>query len=246
MKALVLAAGVGSRLKPWTDSHPKALVEVGGKPMLRRVVENIVAAGIDDIVVNVHHFASQIVDYISANDFHARISISDESGRLLDTGGAIRKACPLFGSETVLVHNADILTDMPLEVLIDRHRKSEAEATLLVAGRDSARRLVFDDMMSLRGWTNLDSGQVKPATLKYDRDSSRLRSFNGVHILESSLYLRTLDYAQAETPFSIIDFYISNCGQCDIRGFDMPRQYGWWDVGKPAVLEQVRQIMQRK
>lgn len=240
MKAFVLAAGIGSRLKPWTDFHPKALVEVDGKPMLQHVIENIIASGIHDIIVNVHHFAPQIIEFIDSHKFDASISVSDESGLLLDTGGAIRKATTLFNDEPVLVHNADILTDLPLERLVEVHNASHADATLLTAERNSSRRLVFDTSMQLRGWVNLSTGDVKPMSLELKADNSFLRSFNGIHVLSPRLWKRTLDYAAPETPFSIIDFYIASCNSARIRGFDMPADFCWWDVGKPDVLEQAR------
>lgn len=240
MKALILAAGIGSRLKPWTDSHPKALVEVGGRPMLARVIENIVAAGISDIIVNVHHFAPQVVDFLREGPFNARITISDESDRLLDTGGALRKVIKLLGGEPVLIHNADILTTLPLRELVYSHVRSGADATLLVDPRHTTRRLVFSDGM-LRGWTNLTTGEVKPAGLSISADDSML-SLDGIHIVNPELYTTMPDYAPEGEPFSIIDFYIARCATHAIRGYQIPPEARWWDVGRPETLQAAREF----
>lgn len=239
MKALVFAAGIGSRLKPWTNDHPKALVDVAGKPMLQRVIENIISAGIDDIIINVHHFGEQIIEFIENNHFEADIRISDERKQLLDTGGGLRKVIPWLNEESVLIHNADILTDYNLKNLIKSHTSSSNDATLLVAPRQSSRRLVFSKDMLMKGWTNLDSGEVKPAGLKLS-SNDRLLSFNGIHIFSSSLYKPLLDYQPAETPFSIIDFYVSKASHELIGGELLPQDRSWFDVGKPKTLEEAR------
>lgn len=239
MKALVFAAGVGSRLKPWTNNHPKALVDVAGKPMLQRVIENIISAGIDDIIINVHHFGEQIIEFIANNHFEADIRISDERKQLLDTGGGLRKVIPWLNDESVLIHNADILTDYDLKNLVKSHISSSNDATLLVAPRQSSRRLVFSKNMLMKGWINIDSGEVKPAGLKSSSDN-RLLSFNGIHIFSSSLYKPLLDYQPAETSFSIIDFYVSKASLELIGGELLPQNCRWYDVGKPQTLEEAR------
>lgn len=239
MKALVFAAGIGSRLKPWTNNHPKALVDVAGKPMLQRVIENIISAGIDDIIINVHHFGEQIIEFVTNNHFEANIRISDERKLLLDTGGGLRKVIPMLHDESVLIHNADILTDYNLKDLIKSHISSQNDATLLVAPRQSNRRLVFSNNMLMKGWTNLDNGDVKPSNLKIS-SHDRLLSFNGIHIFSSSLYKPLLDYQPAETPFSIIDFYVSKASLELIGGELLPQNCRWYDVGKPHTLEEAR------
>lgn len=240
MKALVLAAGIGSRLKPWTGSHPKALVEVGGKPMLGRVIENLIAAGIQDIFVNVHHFASQIVDYLDDTAFHARITVSDESALLLDTGGAVRKVAPMAAGDSLLVHNADILTDLILTDLIKSHEESTRGATLVVADRDTNRKLAFDSDMRLHGWTNLSTGATKPEGFEISAGDYLLRAFNGIHILSPEALRIVMDFAPAGTPFSIIDFYLAACRRIEVGGYAMPKKSHWLDVGKPATLEEAR------
>ena len=147
MKAMIFAAGLGTRLRPLTDHMPKALVPVAGKPMLERVILRLKEAGFNEIMVNIHHFGEQIIDFLRAHDnFGTEIHISDERGMLLDTGGGIKKARPfLDGQEPFLVHNADILTDIDLAGLYRHHLESDAESTLLVSERKTSRYLLFDD-----------------------------------------------------------------------------------------------------
>jgi len=239
MKALVFAAGIGSRLKPWTDYHPKAMVEVAGKPMLGRVIDKIIAAGISDIIVNVHHFAQQIIDYLNNTEFMARITVSDETDMLLETGGGLRKVLPLLGNEPVLVHNADILTTFDLKKLIYNQVRTGADATLLTQERETSRRLVFGTDGRMRGWTNIVTGDVKPAAFAVE-SGMKLEAFDGVHIINPSLYPMLSEYRPAGFPFSIIDFYVEVCNSCDIRALSLPVDDSWFDVGKPDTLEQAR------
>lgn len=245
MKAFILAAGVGSRLKPWTDHHPKALVDIAGKPMIQRVIENVASSGVDGVVVNVHHFSEQIVEFLENHDFGVNIMISDESSLLLDTGGGLRKAVDYFEGEDVLVHNADILTDYDLSKLIAVHKRCGNDATLLMGERPSSRKLVFDKNMRLKGWTNTTTGEVKPGDLITAPDD-RYLSFQGIHILSSGLYNRLIDYRPDNTPFSIIDFYIAHASTHNITGVIIDRDARWFDVGKPATLEEAIRYMTDK
>ena len=156
MKAMVFAAGLGTRLRPLTDHQPKALVNVGGVPMLERVILRLKGAGFDDITVNVHHFGEQIIDFLQTKRYAGvTIHISDERDLLLDTGGGILKAKPfLEGNEPFLVHNADIMTDIDLGALYRHHLAHRAEATLVVSQRNTSRYLLFDAQQRLQGWTN--------------------------------------------------------------------------------------------
>ena len=164
MKAMIFAAGLGTRLRPLTDIMPKALVPVAGKPMLERVILRLKKAGFDDITINIHHFGGQIVEFLHANNsFGLNIHISDERDMLLDTGGGVKKACPfLDGNEPFLVHNADILTDIDLTTFYRHHQDSNAEATLLVSERKTSRYLLFDDSYNLHGWINKSTQEIKP------------------------------------------------------------------------------------
>ena len=156
MKAMIFAAGMGTRLRPLTDQMPKALVPVAGIPLLQRVLLRLASAGFDDITINIHHLGQQIADFLRANrNFGLRIHISDERGQLLNTGGGIRHARPfLEGDEPFLVHNVDILTDADLRALWQHHLARKAEATLLVGKRETKRYLLMDPDMTLHGWTN--------------------------------------------------------------------------------------------
>lgn len=260
MKAMIFAAGVGSRLKPWTDSHPKALAEVGGVPVIGRVLESLRLAGVDEAVVNVHHFPEQIVDYLRARDFGMKIEVSDESSQLLDTGGGLLLALrrfPQFGrSDNMLLHNADILTDAPLLALADSRRSRDAVAALLVKERDTRRYLMFDREMRMTGWHDLQTGQCRPAGAVYNPDTVRLRAFGGVHAVDAARmlglledYNRRLIEADPERPvldgvakFSITDFYIDVCARERIDGFEPRRDYRWVDIGKAATLDLAKQM----
>lgn len=171
MQAMIFAAGLGTRLRPLTDTMPKALVEVNGKPLIEHVIEKLRGAGVDHIVVNVHHFSHQIIDYLNGHDFGINIKVSDETNKLLDTGGGLRKAAPLFNpNEQILIHNVDILSNADLDTLyykgtlMPNYGTSgtiEASATLLVSWRKTKRYLLFDECMHLVGWTNIETGEVK-------------------------------------------------------------------------------------
>lgn len=161
MKAMIFAAGLGTRLRPLTNDRPKALVEVGGKPMLEHVITRMIDAGFEDITVNIHHFGQKIIDFLDAkNNFGINIHISDERDLLLDTGGGILKAKKfLDGNEPFLVHNADILTSLDLKAFYDWHCKdTDTVASLLVKHRDTARYLLFDHNDKLKGWINKNRG----------------------------------------------------------------------------------------
>lgn len=246
MKALIFAAGVGSRLKPWTDSHPKALVEVGGKPMLQRVIEKVVRAGIADIIINVHHFAPQIAEFVAAHDFGARITLSDETDCLLETGGGLAKVVPLLGGEPVLIHNADILTDFDLRSMVFDHVRSNAVVTLLTQPRDTARHLVFRKSdRRMCGWINTATGVTRPSALEITGDMF-MAAFDGVHIVEPEAYAAVRAYRPAGTPFSITDFYIDRCDDLPIRSFSLPENAAWYDIGKPETLEKARNFIENK
>lgn len=243
MKALIFAAGVGSRLKPWTDHHPKALVEVGGKPMLGNVIEKMINVGIKDIIVNVHHFANQIAEYIKNAGFDANIMLSDETDLLLETGGGLRNALSLIGKETVLVHNADIFTDFNIREMISVHNERKDNITLLTAERTTSRYFVFDKNEGMCGWTNVSTGLVRPNNLIIN-DAFKLRAFNGVHIIEPVVYDALKEFRPSGTPFSIVDFYIEYCRKYIIRSFEIPSGSAWFDIGKPDTLEKAREYFE--
>lgn len=234
MKAMILAAGLGTRLRPWTLTHPKALVPVGGVPMLRRVAERLIAEGFDRITINTHHFASQIEDYIAANPMEAEFAVSPEHDTLLDTGGGIAHAAPLIAAddEPVLIHNVDILSDAPLRALAEAHEAAAADATLLVSRRESSRRLVFDAEGRLRGWMNA-SGDTRPAGFVVQPDHTAL-AFSGIYML-SARTVREMAAYGAGRPFPIMDFLLDRCGEMQFRSFVAP-ELNLIDIGKPDTL----------
>ena len=240
MQAMIFAAGLGTRLKPLTDRMPKALVPVCGKPLLAHTIERLKGAGADEIVVNVHHFSQQIVDYLATHDFGIRIKISDESDRLLDTGGGLRKALPLFSQQDqpVLIHNVDILSNIPLADFYASHQ--ENDATLLVSERQTSRYLLFDDKDRLVGWTNINTGEVKSPYKDLDVASCRRYAFSGIHCFSPRLGRLMTDLPDK---FSIIDFYLSVCDKAVIKGH-FQKDLRLLDVGKLDSLEQAERFLE--
>lgn len=237
MKAMIFAAGLGTRLKPLTDNMPKALVPVAGIPMLERVILRLKESGFDDITVNIHHFGQQVIDFLNThNNFGIQIHISDERDLLLDTGGAIHKARPfLDGNEPFLVHNADILTDMDLRAFYQHHLGSNAEASLLVSKRNTSRYLLFDQHYQLKGWTNKNTGEIKPEGLEYKNGQSYIEmAFGGIHVISPSLF-RLMENDRWQGKFSIIPFYLSACQTSRILGYPL-QDVHWFDIGKPETL----------
>ena len=207
---MIFAAGLGTRLKPLTDRIPKALVEVGGVPLVALVIGRLKSFGYDDIVVNVHHFADMVEDYIhSMDDFGVKIRFSDERDCLFDTGGGILKARPLLeGEGHFLVHNVDILSDADLRRFY-MNADPDAVATLLVSSRKTSRYLLFNDSMEMKGWTNVDSGLVRSPFLTggageaAGSDAESFVSgngltgyaFSGIHLLSDRIFPYLEDYA---------------------------------------------------
>ncbi|MBO4570737.1 MAG: NTP transferase domain-containing protein [Bacteroidales bacterium] len=220
-KAFILAAGLGTRLKPLTDRMPKALVPVGGVPLLEQLFIRLKDAGYDEIVVNVHHFADMIEEFLEQKgNFGLKVSVSDERDLLRETGGAIRHAAPLLGCDSgrFLVHNVDILSDLDLEWFDSRFGECSGQiADLLVTDRETSRYLLFDNTMRLVGWTNVKTGEVRSPYPDLDPAACRRLAFAGIHnVSEAALPLM----ASWPEKFSIIDFYLSVCDRCLIRGIE--------------------------
>jgi len=233
MQAMIFAAGLGTRLKPLTDTMPKALVKVDGEPLLWHTIMKMKNAGFERIVINVHHFADQIVDYLQANDhFGLDIRVSDEREQLLDTGGAIKKAMPLFDAESpILIHNVDILSNVDLLKLYEKGRKNDA--TLLVNWRETKRYLLFSkEDMALAGWTNIETGEVKGPYSGLDTSSCAMYAFSGIHVLSPFLF-PCMD--EMPDKFGIIDFYLKWCHLYPINGYVM-QDLKLIDVGKLNAL----------
>jgi mannose-1-phosphate guanyltransferase len=237
---------LGSRLKPLTDTMPKALVPVAGCPMLEHVILKLKASGFTEIVINIHHFGEQIIDFLKTNnDFGLTIHISDERDRLLDTGGGIRKARLFFenSGEPFLVHNVDILSDMNLKELYDFHMQSGSVATLLASRRTTSRYLLFDTERKLRGWINKDTGQVKPEGFHYDESLYREYAFSGIHVFSPAVF-RLMEAPRWEGKFSIMDFYLATCGQTDYSGY-LAEKLELIDIGKPETLARAEEFVKK-
>lgn len=239
MKALIFAAGLGTRLKPFTLQHPKALVPVGGIPMLQHVILRLKTAGVTEIVVNVHHFAEQIVNFINGHNFGLKITVSDESDRLLDTGGGLLHARRLLDDGSgapIIIHNSDILTDSDLADMLQQHINTSAVATLLVRRRPSSRHLYFNAERQLLGWSDDRNSSVRPEGFIPD-DTMEKCSFGGVHIVSPQIFDSLQKYADKNGPvFSITPFYTDCCTQLPIYGFEQQTGYIWADIGDAEKL----------
>ena len=235
---MIFAAGIGSRLKPITDTMPKALVPVGGVPMLQRTLLRLKEAGFTDVTINIHHFGQQIIDFLQQNDnFGLDIHISDERDELLDTGGGILKARPfLEGDEPFLVHNVDILSNIDLRQVYDSHVQSGADATLLVSDRTTTRKLLFNKEMRMQGWLNHSTGEVLPEDFVWMPEQHRELAFEGIHVISPTLFKYMGEGTQWQGKFSIIPFYLSVCKQLHLRGYEL-KDITWFDIGKPETLQ---------
>ena len=223
--AMLLAAGLGTRLKELTKDKPKALVEIKGKTLLQHTIENLIKNGFHTIVVNIHHFGNQIIEFIDTHSFDADLFISDERGMLMDTGGGIVQALPFFhDTDAVLVHNVDILSDIPLCDYYDRFKDSDDDAWLLTQDRNTTRKLLFNDQNLLIGWKQLKENQYK--WVNGPKNEYKELAFNGIHIFNPTLF--------ANLPlqrYSIIVLYLQAAAKKKIRSTEIHPGY-WFDLGK--------------
>ena len=250
---MIFAAGKGTRLKPLTDTVPKAMLPVAGKPLIQHVLENVATKPGNLVVVNVHHHAPQIVNFIDITRQHwkAEIRISHED-TLLETGGGLKKAAPLFmngdhtDTQPILIHNVDIISNVCLRTFYNSHRDTD-DATLLVSRRPTQRYLIFDNEMRLAGWTNITTGSVRSphpqlmaldgTTLPQDFNTPdgaeyHLYAFSGLHIFSPALFPVMLTWPEH---FPIIDFYLDICHKHNIRAYIQP-DLRLLDVGKLDTL----------
>ena len=238
---MILAAGLGTRLGALTQDKPKALVALNGKPLLQHCIENLIANGFYHIVINVHHFGEQIIDFVTHNKFDAVIQISDERNQLMDTGGGIIQATPIFkDSKSVLVHNVDIISDVNLGELSRQFLNSGDDAWLLTQDRESNRKLLFDDDNQLVGWMNKAEQQYKwvhdsSTALRRAQGPSlynyKEMAFSGLHLFRSDLF------ADFECkPQSVIDLYLYLAKTKRIISKPIQPDF-WFDLGKPEQLQ---------
>lgn len=239
---MILAAGLGTRLAPLTGNTPKALVNLGGKPMLQRVAEKLIAAGASTIVVNVHHQADQVVSFLEKLARPGvRYIVSDESVLLLDTGGGLKKAAPhLGGGGPVILHNADVLSDIDLKGMVSHHLASRAMATLAVSRRTSTRYFLWDAGGRLGGWENIANGERILCGSRSERDLERM-AFSGIHVVDPRLF-RHLPEADV---FSINQVYLQLAAAHAVIRFVHDHRY-WADIGTPEKLRQAAQLYDRE
>lgn len=229
MKAMIFAAGLGTRLRPLTNDKPKALVEVKGKTLLEILITRLIKNKFDEIIINVHHLADQVIDFIMKNKFNAKIEISDEREKLLDTGGGLKKASRFFNDEPFLLHNVDIITDLNLEKLYQNHLENNSIATLAVRERKSSRYFLFDEQNVLCGWENVKTGEK---IISRKNDSLTQFAFSGIHVIDPKLF----GYFPKMDKFSIIDVYLEVSKHENIIAFPHNNTF-WQDVGRVEDLE---------
>lgn len=241
MKAMVFAAGLGTRLKPITDRLPKALVPVCGQPLLYHTLQKLKAAGYTDVVVNVHHFAGQIREYLATHDFGLSVSISDESDQLLETGGGILHAQDLLLplEEPFLVHNVDIVSNLDI-AWFRAQMRPDALATLLVSERKTQRYLLFNEEMRLVGWTNVATGEVRSPYPGLDPQACRRYAFAGIHNLSPAIF-GAFEQAGFTGRFPIMDFYLKACARFPIYGA-VASGLQLVDVGKIETLPEAESV----
>ena len=246
-QAMILAAGLGTRLKPLTDTMPKALVPVGGTPLLDLNIRKLQAQGYDRFIVNIHHFSQQIRDHVAQQDYAPLVHFSDESQELLETGGGLKKAQGLFREEEpILIHNVDILDNVDYNWFANQHQTDE-DAVLLVSRRQTKRYLLFDNGMRLMGWKNVETGEVKSpyeyvrrTGLSQHGEKLHMFAFSGIHSFSPRLF-PLMD--RFPDKFSIIDFYLSVCHRSRIMGL-VKDDLAMIDVGKLDSLREAEKFLE--
>lgn len=237
-KAMIFAAGLGTRLRPFTETHPKALFPLNGKTLLHYQIEKLEAAGVRDIIVNVHHFAEQIADYLRANNnFGLHIELSDERDNLLETGGGLLHARHFFDAEPFIACNADILSNLDIRDLLAAHRRDDM-ATVVVSERETKRYLLFDKEDCMRGWTNTSTGEVRPENITGNANALKRLAFSGMQVLNGDIFRHMSGMGER---FSLIDLYVKNCAEQRIRAY-IPKNYRMMDIGKTEILHEAEQF----
>lgn len=226
MKAMIFAAGLGSRLKQLTQNKPKALVEVNGKPLLEYIINKLKQAGVTDIIINVHHYYQQIIEFVDNSDFGVNISFSIEKDQLLDTGGGLKKASHFFDDgNPFFIHNVDVISDINLQEMYDFHLKNKALATLAVRNRDTQRYFLFDENNRLCGRKNLKTNEIVLAPEISPQTIVHPFAFSGIHVVSPQMF----DFMPEEDVFPIINLYFKAHNQV----YAYLHDYGdWKDMGK--------------
>jgi NDP-sugar pyrophosphorylase family protein len=234
VKALLFAAGLGTRLKEHTQNRPKALVKLAGKPLIQHAIEHLKSFGITEITINVFHFAEQVISFIEENQsFGINIHISDERDQLLDTGGGLKKASAfLDGTEPILIYNVDVISNLDLNLLLNYHKQKHALATLVVRSRETSRYLMFDQNLQLAGWKNFSNNDIRISRIDSFEKSEPL-AFSGIHIVEPQM----LKLITEEGKFPIMDLYLRLAKNHPIKAF-IDTSSIWMDLGKPDQLQE--------
>jgi NDP-sugar pyrophosphorylase family protein len=232
MRAMIFAAGLGTRLRPITNDRPKALAEISGTPILEIVIKRLIAHGFKDIIVNVHHFADRVIEFLeSKNNFGINLQISDERDHLLDTGGGLKKASWFFSdNKPFLVHNVDTLTDVDLLDYYEYHKKNRALATLLVRHRPGSRFFLFDKGRRLSGWENVVTNEK--IITRQSVDPLEQIAFSCLHVIDPKIF----ELFTESGCFSIIDTYLRLADEHKIMGYVDDQSY-WLDIGTPEKLQ---------
>lgn len=240
---MIFAAGLGTRLKPLTDNMPKALVTIEGKPLLQYTIERLSAAGFNEIIINIHHFGQQIIDFVEANNsFGIRIEFSDEREQLLDTGGGIKKAAWFFDDKRpFMVHNVDILSNIDLKEVMLHHQNSNVAATLVCSERETNRYLLFNEQNHLRGWINKKTGETKSPFTGFKPTNYTELAFSGIQMMQPDMLDEMNTFADR---FSIIDYYLSKCATYNITAYQ-PVNGCILDVGKADSLCEAAQFLNK-
>jgi len=237
---MIFAAGLGTRLKPYTETMPKALVPIAGVPMLEILIRHLQKNGIHDILINVHHFAGQVIEFLKHNkNFGANITISNEEDLLLDTGGGLKKAAWFFNDQQpFLVQNVDIISDLDYKKMLDFHIKNKALATLAVCDRVTSRYFLFDNQIQLCGWENMKTGEIRMAR-PVSQNLARF-AFSGIHIIDPAIF----NFMDRDGKFSIVDTYLGLASSHKIIGFKHNPE-NWVDMGKPEHLTSAENILNK-
>lgn len=229
VSGMIFAAGLGTRFKPWTDKHPKALAIINGKSLLQRNVEFLQQYGVRHLVVNIHHFPDQVLKAVEQNKgWGSEIIFSDETDELLETGGGLKKAATHLHANTVIIINSDILTDLPLDKMLAFHLANKSIATLAVTDRQTSRYFLFDKNNMLCGWRNTKTGEEK---ISRHSDHYIQKAFSGIHIIDKKL----IGLIRREGKFSMVDVYLDLAAAENILGFDHTGSK-FIDVGKPEAV----------
>jgi len=240
MKAMIFAAGLGSRLRPLTNNKPKALVELNGEPLINGVIKKLAAAGVTEIIVNLHHFANELRNYLIESNSGISIHFSDESRFLLDTGGGLKKAAEFFNdAKPFFAYNVDILSNIDLGKLYHHHLENKAMATLAVRNRKSSRYLLFDKELQLSGWENIVSNELR--LIRGKREDLHPLAFSGIQLIDPKIFETMAEVGK----FSIIDVYLRIASTEKVKAYIHDEDY-WFDLGTFKQLEEAGNFIKRK